>query len=223
MTVEPYNLELEIIPSPGTEIPDWKTMEQKIQLVKPFARVVHIDIVDGKFAPKVTFADPAPFASYTKETQFEVHLMVDDPVTQLDKWAQAGFTRFIGQVEKMPDVAAFVAKAEDLGDVGLAVDSPTTIETIFPYIEDIDFALVMTVKAGLSNQQFLPGMLEKVRKLRETAAFLPIEIDGGVNEKTIAEAKRAGATRFVTTGFLFGSTNSATQFSLLEKAVGLGM
>lgn len=218
MTQEPYALEIEIIPSPGTQIPDWKTMEQKIQMVLPFVKKIHIDLLDGKFAPNTTSLDAAPFTAYTKDILFEAHLMVEDPLQYLDTFAKAGFKRFIGQVEKMPDVAAFVAKAESLGEVGLAVDTPTAVDSILPYIEDLDFVLVMTVKAGFSNQQFMPEMLEKVKKLREKAPFLPIEIDGGVNDMTIKDARKAGATRFVTTGFLFGSTNLQTQFALLQKS-----
>ena len=217
MALEPYELELEVIPSPGTDNPDWKTMQGKLDVVKPFARVVHIDLLDGKFAQNTTSLDPAPFASYAKDVVFEAHLMVDNPLQYLDGFAKAGFKRFIGQVEKMPDIPAFVAKAEQLGEVGLAVDTDTPVDALLPYLEDLDFVLIMTVKAGFSNQQFLPNMLKKVQTLRAKATYLPIEIDGGVNEKTIVEAKLAGATRFVTTGFLFGSKNSATQFALLSK------
>lgn len=218
--LEPYELEVEVIPSPGTENPDWKSMEQKLQIIKPFAKIVHIDLLDGKFAQNKTSLDPNPFIPYTKDMVFEAHLMVEDPIQYLDAFAKAGFKRFIGQVEKMPDIAEFVAKAENLGEVGLAVDSETPIDVVLPYIEDVDFVLIMTVKAGFSNQQFLPNVLEKVKNIREKALFLPIEIDGGVNDNTIVEAKQAGATRFVSTGFLFGSTNPASQFELLEKAVG---
>ena len=216
---EPYILETEIIPSPGTNNPDWAAMEQKLQLVKPFAKIVHIDLLDGKFAPNTTSLDAAPFVAYTKDMVFEAHLMVEDPLKYLEVFAKAGFRRFIGQIEKMPDVAEFLARAEMLGEVGLAIDTDTSIEKIVPFIEDIDFALVMTVKAGFSNQEFLPEMLEKVRQLREKAAFLPIGVDGGMNDQTIIEAKKAGATRFVTTGFLFGSADCQSQYARLQQAV----
>lgn len=216
---EPYALETEIIPSPGTNILDWATMAQKIELVKPFAKVVHIDLLDGKFAPNTTSLDPTPFAAYTKDMVFEAHLMVEDPLQYLKAFADAGFRRFIGQVEKMPDIAEFVARAEMLGEVGLAIDTDTPVEKIAPFLEDVDVAFVMTVKAGSSNQQFLPEMLEKVRQLREKAAFLPIEIDGGMNDQTIIEAKKAGVTRFVTTGYLFGSADCQSQYGRLQQAV----
>lgn len=216
---EPYVLETEIIPSPGTNIPDWAAMKQKIQLVKPFAKVIHIDLLDGKFAPNTTSLDPTPFAAYTKDMIFEAHFMVEDPAQYLQAFASAGFKRFIGQIEMMPDIAEFVAKAEMLGEVGLGIDKDTPVEKLYPFIEDIDVAFVMTVKAGFSKQQFLPEMLEKVRLLREKAAFLPIEVDGGINDQTIKEAKKSGATRFVTTGFLFDSVDCQSQYARLQQAV----
>lgn len=100
---------IEIIPSPGTEINDWSEMEKRIEIVKPFAKTIHIDVIDGKFADNTTFADPEPFKKYTSELFFEVHLMVENPSQYVEKWAAAGFRRFLGQVEKMPDQIAFVA------------------------------------------------------------------------------------------------------------------
>lgn len=217
--MELYELEIEIIP--GILEKEWEAIEKKIQLVTPFAKVIHIDLLDGNFAPNTTWLDPSPFAQYTKATTFEAHLMVDNPMQYLEGFAQAGFKRFIGHIEKMPDIAAFVAKAERLGEVGLAVDSATSVEVLFPYIEDIDVAFVMTVQAGFSRQQFLPNMLEKVKALREKALFLPIEIDGGVNLETIRGAKAAGATRFVTTGYVFDSQNPGIQYEQLRATAEL--
>src|SRR5690349_9124437 len=109
----------EIIPSPGTENKDCSEIEQKIELVKPFVKSIHIDVCDGKFANNTTFADPEPFKKYTSDLLFEVHLMTEEPIQFIDAWAAVGFKRFIGQVEKMSDQAAFVTKAEELGYAGL--------------------------------------------------------------------------------------------------------
>lgn len=223
MSQEPYELALEVIPGPGTELHDWEAMRQRLELVKPFAKTVHIDIVDGKFAPNNNLFDPSPFKEFANDLFLEVHLMTENPIQYLESFAKAGFKRFIGQIEKMPDIPGFVAKAEELGEVGLAIDGPTLL-TALPdeFLEDLDVVHIYTAdQAGFSNKPFDPSRLEKIKALRAKAAYLPIEIDGGVNDKTIVEAKQAGATRFVSTGFLFGSTNSAMQFSLLQKAVGL--
>ncbi|MDE2025608.1 MAG: hypothetical protein KGJ07_03890 [Patescibacteria group bacterium] len=206
---------------PGILEQDWEKIAQRIELVRPFANRIHIDLLDGVFAPNKTWMDPEPFKNYTRDFVFEVHMMVDNPVHLVKPFAEVGFQRFIGQVEKMPDISEFVATVETVGEVGLAVDSETPVEKISPFLQDVDFAFVMTVKAGFSNQLFLPDMLEKVKQLRALDAFLPIEVDGGMNDKTIVAAKNAGATRFITTGFLYNQGESPQkQYSSLCSLIG---
>src|SRR5476651_2051329 len=120
----------EIIPSPGTDNKDWSAVEAKLGLVKPFAKTIHIDVLDGKFAPNTTFLDPKPFAQFSKDLILEVHLMVEEPIQYIKPFAESGFRRFIGQVEKMSDQVAFVAEGELLGEVALALDADTPVEAI---------------------------------------------------------------------------------------------
>jgi len=210
----------EIIPSPGTVAKSWEEIETRLHLVKPFANSVHIDVLDGKFAPNTTFSDSTKFLPYTKETLFEVHLMVDDPIQYLNAWADAGFRRFIGQIEKMPDPVEFIAQGQLLGAVGLAIDGPTSLDVLDNLnLNDLDCLLIMTINAGFSGQEFMFEMLEKVRAIREKYPYLPIEVDGGINEITIVKAKNAGATRFVTTSALYGAENISEEFKKLTSYV----
>lgn len=208
-------LHIEVIP--GILEKEWGEIEKKINLVLPFAESIHVDVLDGKFAPNITWLDPAPFAKYTKEVHFEAHLMVENPAAYIESFAQAGFQRFIGHIEKMTDVPGFIAKAQEWGEVGLAVDSPTHGELLYPYLEDIDVAFVMTVKAGFSRQTFNPEMLEKVGELRKKDALLSIEIDGGVSDANISVSRDAGATRFVSTGFIFDGNPEEQYMKLKER------
>jgi ribulose-phosphate 3-epimerase len=207
----------EIIPSPGTENKAFSEVEQKISLVRPFTKTIHIDIVDGKFAPHKTLMDPALFAPYTKDILFEIHLMVEDPIHYLKPWADAGFQRFIGQVEKMSDQIEFVAQAQLLGEVALALDKHTPVDNLKVSMEDLDALLIMTIQAGRSGQQFEETLLEKVKQLRERTD-LPIEVDGGINDETIELAAAAGANRFVVTSFLFNNVQDPkAQWQFLKK------
>jgi ribulose-phosphate 3-epimerase len=222
----------EIIPSPGTDDKAFEEIEKKISLVRPFVKTIHIDVCDGKFAPSVTFSDPEPFKKLTKDLPedesgwstgekglyFEVHLMVEDPIAHIKKWADAGFRRFIGQVEKMPSQEEFVAESQMYGEVGLAVDGPTPLDAVKVNYEDLDVVLFYTGdKAGFSGKPFQEDRLEKVKALRKLNEYLPIEVDGGINDETIEIAAAAGVTRFVTTGFLFGLNSPEEQYMLLEK------
>ena len=91
------------------------------------------------------------------------------------------------------------------------------VEAIKVPLEDLDGLLVMTIQAGYSGQKFEEKLLEKVKKLREKSEFLPIEVDGGINDETIAIAAAAGANRFVATSFIFGSANPQEQYKLLQE------
>lgn len=200
---------------PGILEKDWLAIEKKIELVKGFAKTIHIDIIDGKFAPSTTFLDPKPFAKYTNDFLFEVHLMVEEPINYLDSFAAAGFKRFIGHVEHMSSQTEFVAKGELLGEVSLALDTKTPLENLEADYEDLDFILIMSVKAGLSGQVFMPEVLQKAAKIRDSFP-IPVEIDGGINDLTIIQAKKTGVERFVTTSFIFSGNPLANYQKLVS-------
>lgn len=210
----------EIIPSPGTFVKDAKEWEDKIELVRPFARTIHVDIVDGIFAPNTTIAEPEWFAKFSKDFILEIHLMTDEPVNHLKKWADAGFRRFIGQIEKMSDQAEFVAQAQLLGEAVLALDKQSPVDAITVPVDDLDGLLIMSIQAGLSGQKFEEHLMEKVRQLREKTQ-LPIEVDGGINDQTIAMAADAGANRFVATSFLYNFEHPEKQFKLLQESLNI--
>lgn len=200
---------------PGILEKDWPEIEKKLEIAKPFAKSIHIDILDGKFAPNITFLDPAPFSKYSQDLFLELHMMVEDPIQYLESYAKAGFKRFLGHIEQMPDQAEFVAKAKELGEVGLAVDGPTPLDAVKVPYSDLDCVLLMTIKSGFSGQPFLPEVLEKIKTVREKTT-IPIEVDGGTNDTTIMQTKNAGATRFAATSFIFNSPDPQSQFNLLK-------
>lgn len=187
---------------PGVLEKDFVEIEKKIEQVLSFTKVIHIDVIDGKFATNTTFLDPKPFTKYSKDIILEAHLMVDEPINYLDSFAASGFKRFLGHLEKMTSQEEFVAKGQLLGEVGLAVDSITSLDSLKVPYDDLDVILLMSVKAGESGQSFLPQTLEKIKKIR-LESEVKIEIDGGINEETLTKSLECGASRFVTTSFLF--------------------
>ncbi len=203
---------------PGVLENNWEKIEERIEKIKTFSSTVHIDLIDGKFSPNTTFLDPNPFAKYTSQLFFEVHLMTDNPVLYLDSFAKAGFKRFIGHIEKMPDIAEFIAKGQLLGEVGIAIDQETEIDKINVLLDDLDFVLLMGVNAGASGQSLMPQTLDKIKKIREITN-IPIEVDGGVNDKNIMDLKNAGANRFVTTSFLFNSSDPQKAYQALYSLI----
>lgn len=209
---------LEVIPSTGTEDKDWTSIEKKLESLKGIAKTIHVDILDGKFTNNTTPLDPTPYKKFEKDFVLEVHLMVEDPKQYLKPFADAGFKRFIGHVEKMPDVAAFVAAAQLLGEVGLAFDVGTDLEVLEQInMDDIDCMTIMTVKAGFSGQQFMENQLQQVKTIHEKS-MVPIEVDGGIKDTNILFAKHAGAVRFVATSAIWDAENPVEAFKKLQTA-----
>lgn len=199
---------------PGILEKDFSEIEKKLEVIKPFSNVVHIDFIDGKFAPSITFLDPVPFKKYSENFYLEAHLMVEDPLQYIYPLAQAGFRRFIGHIEKMQNVEEFVAQGQLLGEVGFGLDVQTPIDSIKVLFDDLDLILLMAVKAGNSGQEFTPNVLEKIASLREKTG-IPIEVDGGVTDRNIMDIKNAGAQRVVTTSFIFNQQDPGAGYQRL--------
>lgn len=194
---------------------NWEEIEKKLIVCQEFANTVHIDFIDGKFAPNTTFLDFEPFKNYSNYFTLEAHLMTEEPINYLDRLFNAGFKRFIGQVEKMADQITFVAKGESLGAVGLALDLSTPISEIKVSLDDLDQILLMSVPAGESGQIFNSSIIEKITTLH--SKYLGnIEIDGGINNQTLLFAKNVGVSMFCVTSFLFRD-NPEEQFRILES------
>lgn len=204
---------------PGVLEKDWEAVKHKLKQIKTFTNIVHVDIIDGKFVNNKTFLDPAPFKEYSQRIFLEVHLMVEDPAAYIEQFADAGFRRFLGHIERMPDQLEFVELAKKYGEAGLALDGPTHINHIKVPFEDLDSILIYTSdRVGFSGPPLLDDRLDKIRHLKKLTN-IPIEADGGINNKSIERAKAAGASRFVATSFIWNSENPAEKFQTLNELI----
>lgn len=199
---------------------DWAEIEKKLDTAKNFAKTIHVDLIDGKFASNTTFMDPEPFSKYSKDFILELHMMVEDPLKYVKPFGDAGFARFYGHVEKMPNIVDFVAAAQLYGEVGLALDGPTEVSALDKVnLEDLDCVLVYTCQqVGFAGPPFQEEKLQKVKAIREKS-MIPIEVDGGMKDSTILFAKSAGANRFVATSFIWNSEDPKKAFDTLQNLV----
>lgn len=202
---------------PGILENEWEEIEKKIEIARHFTKTLHIDLLDGTFADNTSFTDAQAFKEYAADMELEVHLMVDDPLRYIKPFAEAGFTRFLGHIELMPNQTEFVAVGQQYGEVGLVLDAHTRIHEMTVPLDDLDALLIMTVKAGFSGQQFLLSSLQKVKHFSEEDAFLPIEVDGGIRLDNLAQAYNAGARRFVATSAIFGSDDPEKAYHELSE------
>jgi ribulose-phosphate 3-epimerase len=204
---------------PGILEQEWSAIEKKLELIRPFAQEVHIDLIDGVMAENRSFMDPEPFRRYAEDFTLEVHLMVDDPLQYVEPFAAAGFTRFIGHVELMPNQVEFVAEAEQYGVACLALDARTPMSEVHVPYADLDMLLIMTVNAGFSGQLLLPQSLEKVKHAVRKHPELLIGVDGGITWDSLMSAYAAGARRFVATSAIFAEPDPHRSYEQLSEIV----
>jgi len=174
---------------------------------------LHLDIMDGHFVPNISFG-PEVVRAVRPLTRmfFDVHLMCSRPQILIEPFAKAGADGITIHVELHQQVTPLVWKIKSFGKkVGLAINPPTTITEVQPYLDQIDLLLVMTVNPGFGGQEFIHETLPKIQQAEawRRARKLPyrIEVDGGINFQTVAECASAGADTFVAGTSLFGAHN----------------
>lgn len=171
---------------------------------------IHFDVMDGHFVEQITYGAPVlkSLRSVTKKT-LDVHLMVENPRSQIKFFADAGADLINIHYESKDDAAGCLREIRSLGKKSaLAIKPQTPAEAIFDYIPLCDMILVMTVEPGYGGQGFIYETLPKIKVLRDYADAngfekLDIQVDGGVNEKTGYSAVNAGANVLVAGTGLF--------------------
>jgi ribulose-phosphate 3-epimerase len=184
---------------------------------------LHLDIMDGHFVPNISFG-PAVVGTMRPLTKlfFDVHLMCSKPEILLEPFARAGANQIGVHVELDEAVTPLLWKIKSLGrKVGLAVNPPTSISMVQPYLEQIDFLLIMTVNPGFGGQSFIYETLPKIQQAHawrcERGLSYHIGVDGGIDFKTVAECAHAGADVFVSGTTLFGRPNLGAAVKKLRK------
>jgi ribulose-phosphate 3-epimerase len=186
---------------------------------------LHLDIMDGQFVPNISFG-PAVVAAvrpHAKKLFFDVHLMCGKPGILLEPFAKAGADQIILHVELGEQIPSLIWKIKSLGKkVGIAVNPPTAITEVQPFLDKIDMLLVMTVNPGFGGQSFIHECLPKIQQAdawrRERKLSYRLEVDGGINNQTVAECARAGADTFVAGTALFNQRNMGAAIKKMRQA-----
>jgi ribulose-phosphate 3-epimerase len=190
--------------------------EQVREVAAAGADRIHVDVMDGHFVPNLSMgAVVVKGLRPVTAVPLEVHLMVEDPGRFLPGFTKAGADAFIVHLEVLPDPRPMIEQIRGLGKkVGLAFNPDMPVERVEPYLRDIDLALCMTVFPGFGGQPFIPESLDRLKKLRALVdrhnPACEIEVDGGIDTKTIGDAARAGATVFVAGTAVFGAPGGPT-------------
>jgi ribulose-phosphate 3-epimerase len=186
---------------------------------------LHLDIMDGHFVPNISFGPQVVEAIRPlSKLFFDVHLMCAKPEVLLEQFARAGADEMIVHVELGGQVSALIWKIKSLGKkVGLAINPPTAITEVQPFLEQIDLLLVMTVNPGFGGQEFIHETLPKIQQAeawrREKKLPYRISVDGGINNQTAAECARTGADTFVAGTSLFAARSLKAAVTKMRKIV----
>ena len=190
------------------------------------AEWLHLDIMDGHFVPNISFGPEVVrvIRPIARKMEFDVHLMCSKPEILLEPFARTGADRITIHVELGEAVAPLIWKIRKLGKkVGLAINPPTQIGVVEPFLKQVDLVLVMTVNPGFGGQPFIHEALPKIQQVAEWRSELNlnyrIEVDGGINFQTAVECAKAGADTFVSGTGLFGRPNLKIAVEKMRRLV----
>ncbi|MCT2583259.1 ribulose-phosphate 3-epimerase [Actinophytocola gossypii] len=184
---------------------------------------LHVDVMDAHFVPNLTIGLPVVKALLAStDIPVDCHLMIDDPDRWAIDYAEAGAHNVTVHVEAADDPVKLAANLRAAGaKAGLSIKPDTPLEPYLELLTHYDTLLVMSVEPGFGGQEFMPGVLDKVRAARRLVDSgelrVLIEIDGGINADTIEQAAEAGVDCFVAGSAVYGADDPAEAIARLRN------
>ncbi|MDF2842229.1 MAG: rpe [Herbinix sp.] len=190
--------------APSILAADFTKLGEQITLLESTGvEYLHIDVMDGKFVPSISFGMPV-IASIRKNSKliFDVHLMIEDPDKYLEAFKASGADILTVHAETCTHLHRTLSRIRELGmKAGVSLNPATPIHVLEHVMDELDMVLIMSVNPGFGGQVFLPSMLQKIESMREMIAKngnkIDIEVDGGITSQNVEQVIKAGANIIV--------------------------
>lgn len=209
--------------APSILAADFLHLQKDVEIVNRHADLFHLDVMDGVFVPNISFGFPVVEAIASKaEKPMDVHLMIVEPEKYVERFAKAGASMISFHLNATSDPAALLKKIRSFGvRAGLVINPDIPVEALYPYLNNVDFVLLMSVFAGFGGQKFIEDTYSRIRSLKgemkRQGLEFPIEVDGGVTVANASLIAQAGASILVAGSTVFRSDDPASMIASLKN------
>lgn len=202
---------------------DFLHLEKDVELVNKHADIFHLDIMDGVFVPNISYGFPIVEAIAKKaEKTLDAHLMIVNPENYVERFAKVGVHMLSFHLNATENPGAVLEQIKSLGmKAGLVINPDIPVESLFPYLAQCDYVLLMSVFAGFGGQKFIEETYDRVATLKKEidaqGLVCPIQVDGGVSASNAKKLIECGAEILVAGSAVFKAEDPASVIAAMKS------